>query len=90
MNILLEYELDFKGAKTGKENVRAEDTYVDFIGILSAYEEVERVTYTRAFRVDYPKREEKKGGCKSTVVGGIFAALVSAAAIAIAEKRKNA
>ena len=76
-------------AKTGKENVRAEDTYVDFIGCFSAYEEVERVTYTRAFRVDYPKREEKKGGCKSTV-GGIFAALVSAAAIAIAEKRKNA
>lgn len=64
--------------------------YEDHAEVIAAYEEVERVTYTRAFRVDYPKREEKKGGCKSTVVGGIFAALVSAAAIAIAEKRKNA
>ena len=64
--------------------------YEDHAEVIAAYEEVERVTYTRAFRVDYPKREEKKGGCKSTVGGGIFAALVSAAAIAIAEKRKNA
>lgn len=61
----------------------------DHAEIIAAYEEVEKVTYTRAFRVDYTTRETKKGGCKSAVGGSMLAALVIASAIAFTSKKET-
>ena len=51
--------------------------YDDYAEVIAAYEEFEKVTYTRAFRVDYKK------GCKSSIDGnGFFLTVLCLAALA--------
>ena len=78
----------YSGVTVAKDGtIFAVKKYDDHAEVIAAYEEYEKVTYTRAFRVDYKK------GCRSSVDGGVALTVSSLAALAFLKvffaKRKS-
>ena len=79
---------DYNGDKSEeKGTVFAVRKFDDHAVVIAAYEEVEKVTYTRAFKVDY--NGKTSGGCGSSIAANLGALLIllPAAFVVLSVKR---